>query len=471
MHPDRNYGDVEQATESFAEVQSAYEVLSDPQERAWYDSHRETILRGGDTDAENHFEHNIRLTSADDIVTLISRFSKTTPFTNGPDGFYGVLSSTFASLAREEEAACEWEGLQAIDYPEFGNAGDSYEDVVKPFYGVWLGFSTKKSYSWKAEYRYSEAPDRRIRRAMEKENKRLCDEAIREFNDAVRAIVAFARKRDPRYISNAQSEAERQKILREAAAAQSARSRAANQAKLDVSFIPDWAKTEAIQEEDPFSGEELSEEEHYECVACGKTFKSEKQYEAHERSKKHIKTVHLLRRQMQKENKSLNLDLESFESSEIVTPTSEIGHESAHPHHGIVPVTVHSSQDSNAVGSASPSSVQYVPEASEQDAASGSDDLSDEYASRGEVEGRFSHLQVSKDVDINDLLEKVNLVSHKGISSAIEEDSQDSKEANQKIGKAKLRRAKRAAKQDGNAQGEAGVRRTPNTDFITILTN
>lgn len=31
----------------FRAVQQSYEVLSDPQERAWYDKHREQILRGG----------------------------------------------------------------------------------------------------------------------------------------------------------------------------------------------------------------------------------------------------------------------------------------------------------------------------------------------------------------------------------------------------------------------------------------
>jgi DnaJ homolog subfamily A member 5 len=71
LHPDRNFGDVEAATTKFAEVQSAYEVLSDPQERAWYDSHRDSILRGDSGPAEDHFEHNVRLTSAADIVNLI----------------------------------------------------------------------------------------------------------------------------------------------------------------------------------------------------------------------------------------------------------------------------------------------------------------------------------------------------------------------------------------------------------------
>ena len=34
------------ATEKFKEIQNAYAVLSDPQERAWYDQHREAILQG-----------------------------------------------------------------------------------------------------------------------------------------------------------------------------------------------------------------------------------------------------------------------------------------------------------------------------------------------------------------------------------------------------------------------------------------
>ena len=44
---DKNAGRVEEATERFKEISDAYNVLSNDQERAWYDSHREAILRGG----------------------------------------------------------------------------------------------------------------------------------------------------------------------------------------------------------------------------------------------------------------------------------------------------------------------------------------------------------------------------------------------------------------------------------------
>ena len=44
FHPDKNPDNVDEATEIFATIRSAYEVLSDPQERAWYDAHKEQIL-------------------------------------------------------------------------------------------------------------------------------------------------------------------------------------------------------------------------------------------------------------------------------------------------------------------------------------------------------------------------------------------------------------------------------------------
>lgn len=439
-------------------MQSAYEILSDPHERAWYDSHRDAILHGGDTKAEDHFEHNIRLTSADDIVTLISRFSRKTPFTDAPDGFYGVLRNTFANLAREEEAACEWEDLQVVEYPTFGKADDSYEAVVKPFYSIWLGFSTKKSYSWKATYKYSEAPDRRIRRAMEKENKRLCDEAIRDFNEAVRSLVAFARKRDLRYTSNAQSEADRQKTLREASAAQAARSRAANEAKLKTQYVPNWAKAEAVDDEDPFSEEEMSAEEHYECVTCGKTFKSERQYEAHERSKKHIKAVQQLRRQMQKENKNFNLDDGSVEISGDGSAVHVSGGDIVISDENKLSETLSSEQNTDNMENPLSSISQGAGGVSESETVSDSEDFSDEYASRDEVEARFSNLDISKEWEAGDIsVGKTNDDGQATHLSASCESSQTG-DANPKIGKAKLKRAKRAARQEVGSQVQDGVR-------------
>ncbi|KAI7172521.1 DnaJ-domain-containing protein, partial [Hortaea werneckii] len=228
LHPDRNFGDEEQATKVFAEVQAAYEVLSDPQERAWYDSHETAILRGDDPeDYEGAVPtyDNVRITTADDLARMVGKFNKNVDFSDAPSGFFGYLRETFEQLAKEEEAAGQWDGVDVPDYPSFGHKDDSYEDVVKRFYSAWSNFSTAKSFAWKDKYRLSEAPDRWYRRRMEQENAKARQDGKREFNDAVRSLVQFIKKRDPRYVPTTQTEAERQKTLRDAAQAQAARAR------------------------------------------------------------------------------------------------------------------------------------------------------------------------------------------------------------------------------------------------------
>lgn len=308
LHPDRNFGNVEETTILFAEVQSAYEVLSDPQERAWYDSHRNAILRYDGATHENHYEHNVRLTSAEDILNMSRSVAVDKDFSDSPSGFFATVKAFFDTLAREEELVCEWEDLDPVSYPSFGGAADDYETKVRPFYAAWTGFATSKTYSWEDLHQYSEAPDRRIRRMMEKENKRFRDEAIHDFNNLVRSFVGFVKKRDPRFKPKKQSDEERQTALRSAAAAQAARSRAANMAKfVQLKETPDRIKSEALNEGDISNEEKKFIAELVECVVCKKTFKSERQYEAHERSNKHIRAVAHIRRQMQKEDKSLQL--------------------------------------------------------------------------------------------------------------------------------------------------------------------
>ncbi|KAJ5162461.1 hypothetical protein N7492_007853 [Penicillium capsulatum] len=319
LHPDRNYGNVEEATRLFAEIQSAYEVLADPQERAWYDSHSDAFLGTDGATGGHPQSYNVRVTTTEDVLRVFSRFSPRMEFSDSPTGFFGGLSEQFARLALEERLACQEEGEEMVDYPSFGSRDDDFDLTVRPFYNAWSGFSTRKSFAWKDAYRYSEAPDRRVRRLMEKENRRLREEGIREFNDAVRSLVAFVKKRDPRYKANAQSEAQRQETLRQSVAAQAARSRAINQAKMREHVIPDWAQSEQPVDEDAESSD--SELESFECVACRKHFKSQKQFEAHERSKKHLKAVKQLCREMRVQDKDLELGSPSI-GTDALSPVS-----------------------------------------------------------------------------------------------------------------------------------------------------
>lgn len=138
----------------------------------------------------------------------------------------------------------------------------------------------------------------------------------------------FVRKRDPRFISNTQTEAQRQAALKAASKEQAARQRAENAAKLKNYKAADWTQVPEEIIEELYDSEETEDEngsdaadeeeeeveeeeviiERYECIVCRKTFGSEGQMNAHERSKKHTKAVHVLKRQMQKENKEFDLD-------------------------------------------------------------------------------------------------------------------------------------------------------------------
>ncbi|KAJ4013219.1 hypothetical protein NW752_006494 [Fusarium irregulare] len=436
LHPDRNYNDVENATRRFAQVQTAYEILSDPQERAWYDSHRDAILSGQDAQDNGGNPttfRNVRLTSAEEIMSLIRKFNAAVPFDDEPTGFYGICRETFEHLALEEEVAADNDDLDVRDYPTFGSSDDDYDNVVKPFYTVWAGFSTVKSFSWKDKYRLSDAPDRRVRRLMEKENKKMRDDAIREFNDAVNFLVGFVRKRDPRYIPNSQTHDERQASLRNAAAAQAARSRAANQERMASFEVPEWAQTRSDDngaEGDFSESEEESEVEILECVVCNKNFKSEKQLEAHEKSKKHIKAVQQLRRQMKREGAELQLDEISSPSHKAagkVDQNEDVEHDKS--------TQDAASTKTSPVNEAAPPAENASYESTPADSADASDDT--DYAPRDVVEERIAS---ANKFELED-----NLNNEDDLSASVQDLSVDEPAQGKKVGKAKAKRDKKAA--------------------------
>lgn len=371
-------------------------------------------------------------------MTLIRKFNSSVPFDDEPTGFYGISRETFEHLALEEEAAADADGSYCPDYPTFGSSDDDYENVVKPFYASWASFSTCKSFSWKDKYRLSDAPDRRVRRLMEKENKKLRDDAIRDFNETVRFLVTFVRKRDPRYIPNSQTDAERQASMRNAAAAQAARSRAANQERIASYEVPEWAQsTTKDADEGAFSeSDDDSVIEVLECVVCDKTFKSEKQFEAHEKSKKHIKALQNLRRQMKKEGVDLDIDTKS------TNQTSEQGLNGQDGDEQIAqsPPDVHNDGSSDHVenweseligeeGHADEAGKETCKESSpsEHDASSG-----DEYAPRDAVVGRLVDEALTADHE-------------KDLSKAVQDVSIHDDAPKKKVGMARAKRERKAA--------------------------
>lgn len=168
---------------------------------------------------------------------------------------------------------------------------------------------------------------------MEKENKKAKDTAKKEYNDTVRVgqyimvtcnwhpitisafvqnLVAFVRKRDPRYKAYMdQLKAKKDAQLAENKA-RALRERLELQAKAAAYKEQEWARVG--EEADSVSEDENEDEDDtgdyddaYYCVACNKYFKSQRQFENHEQSKKHIKTVQDLREQMLADEENLDL--------------------------------------------------------------------------------------------------------------------------------------------------------------------
>ena len=462
LHPDRNYGDVERATALFAEVRNAYEVLSDEQERAWYDAHEGTILRGGTEDevAEDTWQGGIRMTTPDELARMMGKFRGNVDFTDSPNGFFGFVRETFEQLAKEEAYAAAYEDIEAPEYPTFGHKDDEYEGVVRDFYTAWNGFATVKNFAWLDRYQLSRADYREERKAMAKLNQKLRDEGRRDFNEAVRALVAFVRKRDPRYTP--QTEEQKAKAQQEARKAQAARARAAQIAKLDqeAQALPEWATARPDDELEEETEEEV-EEDLYECVACNKTFKSERQYDAHEKSKKHQKAIQALKWKMQKDNAKLDLGKDTVKSGTITPAKDEPGHDEEFSDEENVDDHIQDlaqKTDDLNVDDTSIDEEETRPEKSissntvEPHATSSTesdDDEDDEYASRSEIEARLAGSTTEASTTPNEDTDPK--------PTDILETEAPTGPPEPKMGKAAQKRAKRAAKQAETPEPESNL--------------
>ncbi|KAM8827483.1 dnaJ homolog subfamily C member 21 [Spinachia spinachia] len=339
-HPDKNLDNADEAAEYFKLIQAAYDVLSDPQERAWYDNHRDALLKGG---VSGDYE--------DDSIDLLQYFTVTCYCGFGDDekGFYTVYRNLFEAIVKEEmEHAKVDEEEEEEDFPPFGDSESDYDSVVHMFYGYWQSFCTRKNFAWKEEYDTRQASNRWEKRAMEKENKKTRDKARKERNELVRQLVAFVRKRDRRVQAHKKlvEEQNAEKIKKVEALR---REQKLSQAKLAEEYKEQsWAAMSELEkelqqmeaqygeefgdvsesEEDELhseegggeaeqpEGDELTIDDYYDglyCAACDKSFKSDKAMKNHEKSKKHRELVGLLRQQLEEEDNSFGLHLEGIE--------------------------------------------------------------------------------------------------------------------------------------------------------------
>ncbi|XP_055388397.1 dnaJ homolog subfamily C member 21-like [Condylostylus longicornis] len=290
FHPDKNPGD-EEARVQFLAVQEAYETLSDPNERAWYDGHRVQILRGDDAGTSGDDPSAERI----NIFRWFRKdcfdgFSESVENERKSKCFFTVYREVFDIIADEE--------VKRTENPK-GSSCEEFKTAPTHF-----GFAE--------EWNLAEAPNRFVRRQMEAENKKKRKDARKEFNDSVRALLEFVKKRDPRLaavrIEKANEarrvaeekarkkieEEEERRCMREAAVEEEMRrweelekEKAASTGQV---FLDEAWQSESDVEEGKGKKKNKKKTDNimYACEACKKAFRSEAQFKSHEKSKKHI---------------------------------------------------------------------------------------------------------------------------------------------------------------------------------------
>lgn len=290
LHPDKNRHRLEEATLEFSLLQQAYTVLIDPHERRWYDNHREAILKGKPTNTVDE----------DTMFDLMPYFSTSAfkGFDDGPKGFFAVYRKIFEDIEAEEHGLEEYNEYISKDetcFTSFGYSDTLFLPTLKAFYQKWTHFQTKRTFSSMDKYKPSDAENREHRRYLEKENKKLRDSMKKEYNETVRSLALFCRKRDPRYAIYQKNLEHKSKPVKK---------ESKNLHNSQIFEEQSWAKVDEgeylkyfelhpeLAEEPDTLTEDISLIEYY-CDLCSKTFKSKQQWENHEKSKKHIKQAQL----------------------------------------------------------------------------------------------------------------------------------------------------------------------------------
>ncbi|BEI95756.1 hypothetical protein CcaverHIS631_0107050 [Cutaneotrichosporon cavernicola] len=371
-HPDKNHHRAEEATKIFADLQQAYEVLSDPNERAFYDRHRNDHIETNDDDFYDHvragdsgvadpkskFNRRKRGDPGVKIDQLMRFFDPklARKMDDSAEGFYSVYRTLFNVLASDEVLHTP-DGGVPVHYPSFGDSTTPYapqpgltkaekaqSDWARDFYTAWGEFTTEKRFEWVEKWDTHRAETREIRRLMEKENKKVREDHRKEYIDTVRTLVSFIQHRDPRYKAY-QAEVKKKKPVGSGTStprraprvdAEAAKRREEERMRAAEAFQEqEWQKVNVASDEEDEIDEYAQEGdgtgirmddgeggEIFECVACNKTFQSEASWSNHERSKKHKQSVWRMAKEMRAEN--AGFDEDDF-ATPLETPAEEFG--------------------------------------------------------------------------------------------------------------------------------------------------
>ena len=228
-------------------------------------------------------------------------------FEDTANDFFSVYRTLFDQIEEEELAFGAADnvistrttfGSSINDWNEELHAPDGTKVTLCDFYRTWGGYATLRTFAWVDKWNLAEAADRLDRRAMVKENLKAREVKRREWNELVRNLVAFVRRRDPRvqrHLEEAQALKLAQALEQKARVTEAKRQ---SSARLSVFREQDWMKTQTPKDlvETQVSGEESeAESTEFFCAPCKKVFRTENSWINHEKSKKHLAEMRRLR--------------------------------------------------------------------------------------------------------------------------------------------------------------------------------
>lgn len=275
-HPDKNNHRADEAHAKFQSILKAYETLSDSRERDYYDRHKDQILSA---DGE-----------PDELLNIFQYFSSAcyANFDDSEDGFYTVYRKVFETIAQEELEAIsrktnthkkKSKGDRIDDsFPSFGTSESEYDEIVGPFYAFWSAFCTQITFDHLDKYKTNEAENRRIVRAMEKENKKIKEAAKKERNQNIRSLVEFVKKRDKRVLAH-RSLIEQQNEINRLKTAEKQRLQRERLQKEKIEYKPTaWENMDDIEEQLRQLESQLDAQEEEEYSGGGKKGRRRKKY-------------------------------------------------------------------------------------------------------------------------------------------------------------------------------------------------
>ncbi|EPY51875.1 Co-chaperone for ATPase activity [Schizosaccharomyces cryophilus OY26] len=279
-HPDR-HPNKEGYDEIFAGISSAYNILSNEDKRKWH---------------EKDYTRDQYSVFTDEIQEMQTKLEKVN---------FGVWVNFLNRIRIDEQTA-----RSTVEWPSLGDITWLWTHT-KPFYQKWLRFSTSKSFEWEAIYNEEEETDPGTKRLMKNENQKCIKYSIRQYDEAVRALIATMCKLDPRRQNVKKiSDPERYESLQAASRKQSEHDRRNYQDSLKKQSLASWTVVDQElnwsedEDEDESSSTDMTEAvDITNCSICNKYFRSLQQLKNHENSKKHKQNFRKARKKQEKDAK------------------------------------------------------------------------------------------------------------------------------------------------------------------------